>query len=102
MRQRIGLGFNPKPQNGPDPALAILIDQYRYLVGSHLFAVSLSNIVHANTTGCIILSQQQQHHIAEIGTSKAKHSSDEMVEITAGVKVMNILLPTHTHKHILL
>ena len=102
MRQRIGLGFNPKPQNGPDPALTILIDQYRYLVGSLLFAVSSSNIVHANTTGCIILSQQQQHHIAEIGTIEVKHSSIEMVEITAGVKGMKMLLATHTHKHILL
>jgi len=49
-----------------------------------------------------VLPQQQQHHIAEIGTSKVKHSSVEMVEITAGVKGMKMLLATHTHKHILL
>jgi hypothetical protein len=40
-----------------------------------------------------VLPQQQQHHIAEIGTSKVKHSSVEMVEITAGVKGMKIPRP---------
>jgi hypothetical protein len=46
-----------------------------------------------------VLPQQQQHHIAEIGTSKVKHSSVEMVEITAGVKGMKMLLATHTQTY---